>query len=416
MNVPKGKGMFMWQLKATSGGVIVAAIAKLKAGRFGWAQMKVCDGIQPYGDDGQNEIFAHNCLLNNITVWGWGYSYGVDPAGEGRIAAERVNRYGLAGYLLDVEMEWEKPGMEIGAQKICETYLNICNKPLYLCSFRFPNLHPLPWRVFEQHVYGYVPQVYWQGAHNPANQLGQSILQYRSFTEKPIIPAGSAYSQSGWSPTVADFREFNNQARVLGLSAVTWWVMQTTERNVEWWNEISTHEWGNEPAAGDPAFIYKVTSYALNVRSDPFEREGNIVGTLKEGDVINAEARSGDWLKIFGSGWVHSAYVTPLSQQPPDSGAGLYRVDTDGQHLYARSGPGKGYSWVYMLDDGQTVTVRSVGAGGWCQLLDGHWVSEEYLVRITDGTQPSTPPSSELPLEGRVQKLEDQAIAHGWEL
>jgi len=62
---------------------------------------------------------------------------------------------------------------------------------------------------------------------------------------------------------------------------------------------------------------YKVTAYQLNVRSTPSVPapipSSNIVGALKQGDIITVYELSGDWSKIGDSKYVFSAYLEKQS-------------------------------------------------------------------------------------------------------
>ncbi len=53
---------------------------------------------------------------------------------------------------------------------------------------------------------------------------------------------------------------------------------------------------------------WRVTAFAANVRSSPSVLPGNIIGTLKQGDVITQLDVSGAWIK-FEMGWISTSIL-----------------------------------------------------------------------------------------------------------
>lgn len=86
--------------------------------------------------------------------------------------------------------------------------------------------------------------------------------------------------------------------------------------------QIDTRGWKTDPG---PAFpmkrftklisdrnvdspMYEVTASHLNVRSGP-GTNFDVIGSIKDGDVVNIYAIHGDWGKIDQNGWVHMDYL-----------------------------------------------------------------------------------------------------------
>lgn len=48
-----------------------------------------------------------------------------------------------------------------------------------IASVRYPRYHRLPWRAFLERCDYAMPQVYWEQAHNPGDQLRRSLAEYQ---------------------------------------------------------------------------------------------------------------------------------------------------------------------------------------------------------------------------------------------
>lgn len=57
---------------------------------------------------------------------------------------------------------------------------------------------------------------------------------------------------------------------------------------------------------------WRVTAFAANVRSSPGVLPGNVVGSLKQGDIVTQLDVSGAWIK-FDRGWVSSSIMEAVT-------------------------------------------------------------------------------------------------------
>src|SRR3990167_4762884 len=247
---PEGKGMFVWMLSACAGGDPLALAAKAKAAGFSWVALKVQDGTNIYQPDLLAPAISA-LRAAGIAVWGWGYLYGATFLGasiaarEAAITIKCFEDYLIDGFLIDAEHQYKRTN----ARSWAATYMAAVRAALPavslgLCSYRWPSYHPeLPWREFLAYCDFHAPQVYWQNAHNPAAQLTRSVRELTALKALPIIPAGSAYSEHGWQPSILELNEFDAEAKRLKLPGVTWWSFEHAERIPGFWNTLTSHKW-----------------------------------------------------------------------------------------------------------------------------------------------------------------------------
>ncbi len=257
MNNPTGKGIFVWQIKNARGGDPTKIVTWLKELGMSWVAVKVTDGagnfnLRPTQIVGGKVVRWADDILQplvsalkaaGIAVWGWGYVYGYDPAGEAAKAIERVRKFDLAGWIIDAEGEYK--GKAVAAD-IYMKGLRGLGVPVGLCSFRFPKLHPeFPWRNFLAGCDFHMPQVYWMQATNAGAQLQRSVKELMGIKNLPVVPVGPACSEGGWAPTVAQLDEFDRTAKALGCPGVSWWLLDTggLERFPEFAEAIKRHAW-----------------------------------------------------------------------------------------------------------------------------------------------------------------------------
>jgi hypothetical protein len=122
--------------------------------------------------------------------------------------------------------------------------------PVGLSSYRYPALHPqLPWAAFLEYCDLCLPQVYWQGAHNPATQLSRSLDELNNpklvGTPRPILPIGSAYQDNDWAATPDDLQKFMAQAQTAKLPAVDFysWDAAAAPGHRDLWDAVATFDW-----------------------------------------------------------------------------------------------------------------------------------------------------------------------------
>ena len=105
-------------------------------------------------------------------------------------------------------------------------------------------------------------------AHNPGNQLIQSINEFAHFARKlPYIGSGAAFTEHGWTPTISEVNEFMNVAKLNNISFNFWeWYDARFVIPIEIWNAIAAFDGGNitPPTLPD---IVRVTANVLNIRN-----------------------------------------------------------------------------------------------------------------------------------------------------
>lgn len=241
------KGIFVWNLavwdkeaqRAYEYSSPEGLANELKAGGFGHALLKVCDGTARFGVlNGVDYLPEYVTALKaaGIAVWGWGYVYGTYPAGEAAVAVERIRELGLSFFVVDAETEYK------GRKEQAKTYMDTLQKEagttiFALSSFRFPTYHPeFPWREFLDRVDMVMPQVYWEGATNAGEQLKRCVKEYKALTNLPIAVTGAAYKSTSvtWRPTAEQIKEFHATAEEVNIEQVNYWEWQCAKRIGLW--------------------------------------------------------------------------------------------------------------------------------------------------------------------------------------
>lgn len=218
-----GTGFLIWRMSEIRKYVTPVELVDLcLINGIRWLSVKIADGEYPVNKEDEFSDYYTMLKAAGIELGGWPYCYPYQPARpdvEARLYDERAATLGLSHLLLDVEMEWKKPNLGKQIDQVCKL---TTSAPVALCSYRFPNFHPgIDWRRWlNQKTIDFVaPQVYWEGAHNPGQQLRRSYDQYRKLTLKPYIPIGCTYGRGkSWEPTCADLAEFMATCKALGFS------------------------------------------------------------------------------------------------------------------------------------------------------------------------------------------------------
>ncbi len=104
-----------------------------------------------------------------------------------------------------------------------------------------------------------------------------------------------------------------------------------------------------------------------------------ILASLKKGSYVTLLSKSGSWWYVEYAngkyGYCHADFITPVEGTP-------VVVDTGGNVLNVRTGPGTSYTRVDRLPNGQIVLLRSA-ANGWSKILYNGtkigYVSSQYL-------------------------------------
>ncbi len=254
----QGKGWFVWQLSRCEGGAPDAMAAKAASAGLTHVLIKVAERTFGFGFDknGRDLVppVAEALRAAGVQVWGWHYIYGDNPAGEASTAVKRCTQLKLDGYVVDAEAEYKRPGRAAAAHAFMKALrAGLPQTPLALSSFRYPKLHPqLPWKAFLENCDLSMPQVYWEQAHNPEQQLARSITELADPAlvgyVRPCVPTGSAYGVGNWRPTADEVTRWLKQAVSLKLPAANLysWDYASAAGNSDLWNAAAQFDW---PAA-----------------------------------------------------------------------------------------------------------------------------------------------------------------------
>lgn len=133
----------------------------------------------------------------------------------------------------------------------------------------------------------------------------------------------------------------------------------------------------------------------LNVRSRP-SLNAPVINTVANGSVVAGEKQQNGWIALPSGGWISSQWTTATNTNPSNTMAtastnvptgNTVRVNTNGNRLNVRSGPGVNYPVVNSLAPNTTTRTngshwRKLGSSGnWVQLADGNWVASQWIAR-----------------------------------
>ncbi len=260
----QGKGFFIWKVRGCENGDPATIATLAQEGNYSHVLVKIADGTYSYNIEtgGRDLVIPVVQALHarGIQVYGWHYVYGDDPIGEANKAIQRIQQTRVDGYVLDVEKEYKEPGKKAAAV----TFMNrlrsaFPNLPMGLSSYRFPSYHPqVPWKEFLEYCNFNSPQVYWQGAHNPADQVRRTVSEFQAITPyRPLIPTGSAYKTLSWAATPEDVVHFLQACQSLNLSAANFWECAHCRKYLpEVWQAIQGYSWPSTLQSVDIALQY----------------------------------------------------------------------------------------------------------------------------------------------------------------
>lgn len=297
----QGKGFYIWKIPYCENGDPEAiANEALKAG-LTHVLVKIADGGSAYNIsiDGQDLVppVVQALQQRNVHVWGWHYVYGYDPVKEANIAIKRIQETGVEGYVIDAESQYEESGKDAAARLFMDLLRQALPVfPMALSSFRYPNYHPmLPWEAFLEKCDYNMPQVYWELAHNPGEQLIRCVNEFLKITPfRPIIPTGAAYMRGDWEVTSDDIIEFFNTARTLNLEAANFWEWGHTRLYLpHLWFTISDYAWSVEGDDRDVVIRYfeALNAHSIDLLLDLYHPNAVLVNyerTIQGQDAIRA--------------------------------------------------------------------------------------------------------------------------------
>lgn len=250
-----GKGYYIWQLAQCEGGDPERIAAKANAAGLSHVLIKIADGTGQYNRDVDigKVCAALRSAVPGIKLLAWQYVYGYNPEAEAASAATELKRWGcFDAFVINAEVEYKQPGYVGRAIDYCDALrIAVGDLPVGLSTYRFPVWHPeFAWQGFLPFCDFVMPQVYWELAHNAADQLETCLDQYQDITDLPLFPTGAAYARGKWAATPVDVLAFLSKARELSLPAVNFWDWQHAANELpETWQAIADYPW---PVASEP--------------------------------------------------------------------------------------------------------------------------------------------------------------------
>ncbi len=252
----QGKGFFIWKIKDCEKGSPDAIAAAARASGLTHVLIKIADGNIAYNVDSKTHFDLAPAVVaalrvQKIQVWGWHFVYGSDPLGEAKIAIRRVQELGLDGYVIDAENEYKQPGRSTAATRFMnELRKSLPSLPMALSSYRFPTYHPqLPWQAFLEQCQYNMPQVYWEKAHNPIQQMARCLREFQALKPyRPVIPTAPAYKWDGWRPTDQDMLDFFTALHDNHVPAANFFSWDECRRDLNnLWVQVANYTYGELP-------------------------------------------------------------------------------------------------------------------------------------------------------------------------
>lgn len=305
-----GKWVWVWNWRRCDGGDPQRVADRLKAAGCRGALVKAFDGGYWFDQGLPFRDIARRLKARGISVGGWGYLYGSDPAAEAQKAVDTA-QYGEADLLvLDVETEFK--GRPEAAEEVCRGIREALGPhyPLYYSTFAIARYHrSFPYAPFRSHCQGTAPQVYWNAFRWPLEQaLGWTYEDYAGMGESAgrVFPVGGLYTEGFVRhPSPADVRRFIQGAAARGSAGVSFWSYEHMDD--EMWSAVSGATIGPPAADGEEDVMSSKEYEALS-------RELAAVGTR----VSRLEA-------LIGSGTPPPAGVRTYTVQPGDTLSGIAR-------------------------------------------------------------------------------------------
>ncbi len=306
-----GKGYFIWQIPKCEGGIPSAIAARAVEARLSHVLIKIADGADwayNYDFDSRTDLVPPvlNALRQaGLQVWGWHYVRGDDPIGEARLAIRRIRELGVDGYVIDAEAEYRDRNKRAAARRfMSELRRAFPDLPIALSTYRYPRLHSdLPYAEFLEGCTYAMPQVYFEQAHNPEEQLERSVEQYMGLRPaRPVISTAPTYATSGWRPTAAEIQRFLQKAKGMGLTAANAWSWDFARRQPfrDLWDAVATFDWDPRPPIADmpERLIGRLNQrQADHVANLYHENAAHVTGART---VVGREAIQGWYASVFG--------------------------------------------------------------------------------------------------------------------
>jgi hypothetical protein len=298
-----GKWVWIWNWPRCLDGNAGAVARRLRDAGCRGAFVKSDDGGYPF-DQGRPIWEIVQALQEEGLLAGlWGYVYGCDAptviygdlkqtaaeeaAVAGRFISERppATYRGPDAYVIDVEAEYERYPSDPVAT--AERYLTAVRAaagpdfPLLYAPLPQPNYHcALPYRAFNRHCQGVLPQTYhnaMQVSPERAIALCYDAFATEGLLDLPIAPVGGAYG----SVTPDELMRWAAAAIERGATMLSWWSFEHMENGrPQLWDAIARVDLSGEDETVDEETRKTVAANAFRQR---------IAGLILSGDPDLAE-------------------------------------------------------------------------------------------------------------------------------
>lgn len=331
METLAGKWVWIWNWRRCDGGDAGRVAGRLKAAGCAGAIVKAFDGGRWFAQGPSFRDICRALKSRGLSVGGWGYLYGRDPAAGAQRAIETA-QYGDADLLvLDVETEFK--GHPEAAEEICRRVREALGPsyPLYYSTFAIARYHrSFPYAPFERYCTGTAPQVYWNAFRWPHDRaLAWTYDDYAALgvPSERVFPAGGLYREGLTAyPAPHEVREFVRLAAEAGSPGVSFWSYE----------HMSEAMWDAVASAGMNAG-----------EADPDGR---------------------------GEEEMSSAEYEELTRELAAVGARLARLETDVRALRGQAPSPPSGRATYTVQSGDTLSgiAQKLGLGGWQALYDAN--------------------------------------------
>ena len=279
MDVLEGKSIFLWNVPSVANGDPQQIATLLHNAGFQTVIVKGGSGnavyvppIFPFAKWNKKPNITPELIqaLHNvgIKVAGFGFCYGIDPVGEGSVAAKLLTNLDLDAWVWDVEDSFESflnNNSDTGfqhAQLLIQSYLTNKTRsvPTAFCSWaRWHDPNPKlnrPWHnekmggLFMAFCDYGMPMCYWSrlGPDNKpikplpvdaTNLLTEAIKQWAPITDKTLIPVGRAFTGTGGIATGPAAAAFDTLARANHMRGVSWWGLDWAKSLPDVWGVLN---------------------------------------------------------------------------------------------------------------------------------------------------------------------------------
>lgn len=249
--IPEGKGIYFWRTDQYDAEKVAKACVDLDLDHI---VIKVADGRAPFVLDQTKHLVATiRQAVPCIAIFGYQYTYGVDPAGEAGVFASLINDLDLEGAVIDAEGEYRRLANNnaVASAYIGKLRAGLADhRSIGLSTYRFPVTHQpdFPWQGFLQggHLDFNYPQLYWlQG--QPVGQLHESIKQYKQIGyTMPYIPVGPLFPWGNWNVTAQMVTDFMQEVNVLQLPGFSFWKLESLFNRPDLEQAIIDHDFWKE--------------------------------------------------------------------------------------------------------------------------------------------------------------------------